>query len=161
MALYVLRNIGCAISFTFFVALFPRIAAGQPGAIEARSAKDNGEISEVSHHLEMEMERSKIMNRSRGPNNFGATVCPLICLAVLKGVDANAAIENNNLGYSACITLCAGITVVFSIPWFFLQKKRPGKLVPKGSNIISVGMKNYWRTTAMMATQLPQTLCTL
>ncbi|KAH8201231.1 hypothetical protein TruAng_004621 [Truncatella angustata] len=157
LALYIFSNIGWAISFTFFVAMFPKIAEDQPAAVDALNDKNNNLISGAEYTAKMETERSKTMNLSWAWNNVGAMVSCCLSLATLKGLDADASLENNNWGYSVCVATCAGLTLVFSIPWFFLQKPRPGKKIPDGNSAILMGLKNYCKTTATMAIHLPQT----
>jgi MFS-type transporter involved in bile tolerance (Atg22 family) len=156
LALYIFSNIGWAISFTFFVALFPKLAADQPVSIKAQNDRNDGRISDSECDARLETERSKIMNHSWAWNNVGAMIGACLCVAALKGINADASTENNNLGYSVCVALFAGLTLVFSLPWFFLEKRRPGKPVPQGTSIVAIGLRNYWKTTVTMAVQLPQ-----
>lgn len=158
LALYIFSNIGWAIAFTFSAALFPKIAADQPGALKAQADKSDGSISEAEYDVKIETERSKIMNYAWAWNNIGVTIGSCLCVAALKGINADASTENNNLGYSVCVALFAAISLVFSIPWFFLEKPRPAKPVPKGTNLVAVGLRNYWKTTVTMANRLPQAL---
>jgi MFS-type transporter involved in bile tolerance (Atg22 family) len=158
LALYIFSNIGWAIAFTFSVALFPKLAADQPGALKARRDRSDGTISQAEYDTTIEAERSKVLNYAWAWNNAAAAIGSCLCLAALKGIDADASAEKNNLGYSVCVAVFAAISLLFSIPWFFLEKPRPAQPVPKGANLVVVGLQNYWRTTVTMANRLPQAL---
>jgi MFS-type transporter involved in bile tolerance (Atg22 family) len=102
------------------------------------------------------MARSKIMNISWVWNNVGFCVCCALSLAALFGVHANDSVENNNWGYSISVAICTGFWIVFGIPWFLWEKKRPGPRIPKGDNYVTFGLKQTW-FTIKQAWKLKQT----
>ena len=90
------------------------------------------------------MARSKIMNMSYVWNNVGFTVCCALSLAALVGVGANNSIAQNNWGYSVSVAVCTGFWIIFAIPWFLWEKKRPGPKLPKGDNYLTFGFKQTY-----------------
>ncbi|EXJ73635.1 uncharacterized protein A1O5_03397 [Cladophialophora psammophila CBS 110553] len=73
----------------------------------------------------------------------------IVILAVLVGIlfalDVNASAANNLWGLSVLIAYATGVWIVLAIPWFILEKRRPGQKLPPGTNIVSVGFWNIWR----------------
>lgn len=49
--------------------------------------------------------------------------------------------KSNNWPLSIVVAFSTAIWVVLAIPWFCLEKPRPGQKVPSGMNIISVGLR--------------------
>lgn len=55
------------------------------------------------------------------------------------GLHVNDSAENNNWGLSVLIAFATGVWILCAIPWFFIERRRPGQ-DPKG-NIIIAGLK--------------------
>lgn len=55
------------------------------------------------------------------------------------GLHVNDSVENNNWGLSVLIAFATGVWVLCAIPWFIIERRRPGQ-DPKG-NIIVAGLK--------------------
>ncbi|EOD47296.1 putative autophagy-related protein 22 protein [Neofusicoccum parvum UCRNP2] len=133
------------IAYVFFNALFPKVAADQPEALHALEQKENGSITPKDYETRMQLVRSKIINRSWGWNNVGFSSGAALTLGILKGLHASDSVSLNNLGYSVCVAVMAGTSLILSIPWFILEKRRPGASVPAGQNIVSHGLRQVWR----------------
>lgn len=102
------------------------------------------------------MARSKIMNYSWVWNNVGFVICCALSLGALFGVHADESTQQNNWGYSVSTAVVTGFWIVFSIPWFLWEKRRPGPRLPPGENYLTWGYKQTW-FTAKQAWQLRQT----
>ncbi|TVY37234.1 Autophagy-related protein [Lachnellula subtilissima] len=137
MALYILSSITWCASYVFFNAIFPKLAHDLPEARTAREELLNGTIDEEQYERKCSMARSKIMNISYGWNNFGFVVCCALSLGALFGVHADDGILQNNWGYSVSVAVCTGFWIIFAIPWFLWEKKRPGPPLPKGDNYLT------------------------
>ncbi|KAH8761043.1 autophagy-related protein 22-like protein [Diaporthe sp. PMI_573] len=146
MALYVLTNIGFYVVFTFGYALFPRIADDQPEARKARLALQNQDIKESKYETTIEHIRSTIANHAWAANNVGFAVSACLCLAILKGIDADSSATKNNLGYALSTGVVGIIVLVFSVPWVFFEKRRSRLPVPEGRNIVSYGLQQTWHS---------------
>lgn len=96
------------------------------------------------------------MNLSWVFNNIGFVVCCALSLAALAGLHADDSIENNNWGYSVSVAVCTGFWIMFAIPWFLWEKKRPGPRIPIGDNYLTFGSKQTW-FTCKQAWKLKQT----
>ncbi|KAG6368881.1 hypothetical protein INS49_003099 [Diaporthe citri] len=146
MALYTLTNIGFYVVFTFGYALFPRISDDQPEARKARLALQNQEITSSEYDTKIEHVRSTIANHAWAANNVGFAVSACLCVGILKGIDADSSASKNNLGYALCTGVVGIIVLVLSVPWVFLEKRRPRLPVPEGRNIVSYGLQQTWHS---------------
>lgn len=131
-------------SYVFFNAIFPKLAHDIPEARIAREELLNGTIDEEQYERKCSMARSKIMNISYGWNNVGFVICCALSLAALFGVHADDGTAQNNWGYSVSVAVCTGFWIVFAIPWFLWEKKRPGPPLPKGDNYLTFGFKQTY-----------------
>ncbi|TVY68924.1 Autophagy-related protein [Lachnellula suecica] len=156
MALYILSSITWWSSYVFFNAIFPKLAHDLPEARIAREEFLNKVITEEEYERKCSMARSKIMNISYGWNNIGFVVCCALSLAALFGVHADDGTAQNNWGYSVSVAVCTGFWILFGIPWFLWEKKRPGPPLPKGDNYLTFGAKQTY-FAMKQAWQLKQT----
>ncbi|CZR62665.1 related to AUT4-breakdown of autophagic vesicles inside the vacuole [Phialocephala subalpina] len=156
MAVYILCSITFWASYVFFNAIFPKLAHDLPELRQAKEELLNGSINEEQFEYKCSMARSKIMNISYVWNNVGFTVCCALSLGALFGVGANDSTQQNNWGYSVSVAVCTGFWIIFAIPWFLWEKKRPGPKLPKGDNYLTFGFKQTW-FAAKQAWTLKQT----
>ena len=75
----------------------------------------------------------------------GEIVILALIVGVLYGVHATASQANNNYGLSALIAFATGVWVLLAIPWFVLEKRRPGQPLPPNMNIVMVGFWQLYR----------------
>jgi MFS-type transporter involved in bile tolerance (Atg22 family) len=143
-------------SYVFFNAIFPKLSHDLPEVHRAREELLEGKISEEEYEHKASMARSKIMNISYVWNNVGFTVCGALSLAALAGIGANDSTAQNNWGYSVSVAVCTGFWIIFAIPWFLWEKKRPGPTLPKGDSYLTFGFKQTY-FTAKQAWRLKQT----
>lgn len=132
--------------FTFGYALFPRIADDQPEARKARLALQNHEVKEPAYNTTIEHVRSTIANHAWAANNVGFAVSACLCLAILKGINADSSPAQNNLGYALSTGVVGIIVLVFSVPWVFFEKRRPRLPVPQGRDIVGYGLQQTWHS---------------
>jgi len=144
MALYILSAITFWASYVFFNAIFPKLSHDLPELRVAKEELLNGSISEDEYEYKCSMARSKIMNISYVWNNVGFTACCALSLAALAGVGADYSTAQNNWGYSVSVAVCTGFWILFAIPWFLWEKKRPGPPLPKTDNYLTFGIKQTY-----------------
>ncbi|KAJ8118940.1 hypothetical protein ONZ43_g3894 [Nemania bipapillata] len=142
VALYVVGLICYQLTLTYWTAAFPSLARNTPHLKEAARAYAEGAISQADYDLQDEMERSRLSNVAFCIQSAGEVVILAIIVGILFGVDVNASTEANNWGLSVLIAFATAVWLVLSIPWFLVEKRRPGLRIPPGKNIISVG---FWQ----------------
>ncbi len=106
---------------------------------------ESGEISRDDYDFADMMQRNRIYNVAFIMQSAGEIVILAVLVGILFALDVNASAANNLWGLSVLIAYATGVWMVLSIPWFVLEKKRPGQQLPPGMNIISVGFWNIYR----------------
>jgi MFS-type transporter involved in bile tolerance (Atg22 family) len=74
------------------------------------------------------------------------------------GLHVNASEANNNWGLSVLIAFASGVWLLLAIPWFWLEKRRPGQ--DPGMNIVLAGFWQLYRAFSQIW-QLKQSLAYL
>ena len=77
--------------------------------------------------------------------SLGEIVILAIIVGVLYGVNVTASQANNNWGLSVLIAVATGVWVLLAIPWFILEKRRPGQALPPNMHIVMVGFWQLYR----------------
>ena len=58
-----------------------------------------------------------------------------IIVGLMYAVDVRASEANNNWGLSVLIAFATGVWLLLALPWFVLEKRRPGQPVPPNMNM--------------------------
>lgn len=97
-------------------------------------------------------------------SNVAFTVCSvgeLVILAVIQGmlygIHADRDEQSNTTALSAVVAFSAGAWVLCAIPWFVLEKHRPGQPLPPGTNYLTAAVKQAF-LAAKHLRRLRQTL---
>ena len=75
----------------------------------------------------------------------GEIIILALIVGVLFGVHVKASEANNNYGLSALIAFATGVWLLLAIPWFILEKRRPGQPLPPNLNIVMAGFWQLYR----------------
>ncbi|KAI1269935.1 MFS general substrate transporter [Xylariaceae sp. FL1019] len=142
IGLYIVGLICYQLTLTYWTAAFPSLARNTPLLKEAARAYADGEITHHEYDHQDEMERSRLSNIAFYIQSVGEIVILAIIVGILFGVKVDASTENNNRGQSVLIAFSTGVWLLLSIPWFIIEKKRPGLKVPPGQNMVTVG---FWQ----------------
>ncbi|KAI0402379.1 MFS general substrate transporter [Xylaria palmicola] len=140
VGLYIVGLICYQLTLTYWTAAFPSLARNTPRLRAAARAYAQGEISQADYDGQDEMERSRLSNTAFCIQSIGEVVILAVIVGILFGLDVNASTEANNWGLSVLIAFATAVWLVLSIPWFLLEKSRPGLKIPPGRNIVSVGL---------------------
>lgn len=143
--LYMVGLIAYQMCITFWTAAFPGLARNTRHMREKAEQYENREITRDDYDFADMMERNRIYNVAFIMQSSGEIVILAILVGILFALDVNASAANNLWGLSVLIAYATGVWLVLAIPWFILEKRRPGQPLPAGKNIISVGLWNIWR----------------
>ncbi|OQV02542.1 hypothetical protein CLAIMM_07727 [Cladophialophora immunda] len=143
--LYMIGLISYQMCITFWTAAFPGLARNTPEMREKAVQYENREISRDEYDFADMMERNRIYNVAFIMQSAGEIVILAVLVGILFALDVNASAANNLWGLSVLIAYATGVWIVLAIPWFILEKRRPGQQLPPGTNIVSVGFWNIWR----------------
>ncbi|KAI8980030.1 MFS general substrate transporter [Trametes punicea] len=141
VALYILGLITYQCALTFWTAAFPGLARNLPRVQESALQVVSGEKT-LSDHADYEsLERNRISNISFAVCSAGEIVILAIMVGILKGLKSDASTENNTKAFSALIAFSGGVWLLCALPWFFLEKRRPGLALPPGASMLTIGFK--------------------
>ncbi|MCJ1256585.1 hypothetical protein MMC24_004409 [Lignoscripta atroalba] len=144
-------------TLTFWTAAFPGLARNTPQLRAKAEEYTAGAINRDEYDFADMMQRSRLSNMAFYIQSLGEIVILAVIVGVLFGVNVNASQENNNWGLSVLIAFATGIWALLAIPWFVLEKRRPGQPLPPNMNIIMVGFWQLYRALTQIW-QLKQSL---
>ncbi|KAE8417327.1 putative autophagy protein [Aspergillus pseudocaelatus] len=151
VGLYIVGLIAYQTTLTFWTAAFPGLARNTPEMKAKADAYTAGAISRDEYDQADTIERSRLANIAFYVQSCAEVVILAIIVGIMFGVRVNASEENNNWGLSVLIAFASGVWLLVSLPWFFLEKRRPGQ-DPQGRNIFVAGLwqlyyaaKQVWR----------------
>lgn len=116
-----------------------------------------GSISRAEYDRVDSMSRSKMYNIPNYVVSPFQVLILAICTMMLYRLGANESDAKSNWGISVVIAFNTTLGLVFALPWFVLEKRRPGQTPPANMNIIRAGLWQ-WRQTASHIWRLKQTL---
>ncbi|KAI0648981.1 autophagy-related protein 22-like protein [Trametes meyenii] len=144
VALYILGLITYQCALTFWTAAFPGLARDLPEVQDSAEKLLSGEKS-TSEHADLEsMERNRISNVSFAVCSAGEIVILAVMVGILKGLHSDASTENNTKAFSVLIAFSGGVWLLCALPWFLIEKRRPGLALPAGASMLTIGFKQTW-----------------
>ncbi|KAH9897121.1 autophagy-related protein 22-like protein [Xylariomycetidae sp. FL2044] len=138
--LYIVGLICYQLTLTYWTAAFPGLARNTPAMRDATREHAEGQIDHAEYHRRDEVARSRLSNVAFTIQSLGEVVILAVIVGILFGVHVNESTAANNWGLSVLIAFATGVWLVLALPWFVLEKKRPGLKIPAGQGIISVGL---------------------
>lgn len=137
-------------TLTFWTAAFPGLARNTPQLRAKAEQLANGNISRDEYDYADMLQRSRLSNMAFYIQSCGEVVILALIIGVLYGVHVTASEANNNYGLSALIAFATGVWVLLAIPWFILEKRRPGQPLPPNMNIVMVGFWQLYRAVTQI-----------
>lgn len=140
VGLYMVGLIAYQTTLTFWTAAFPGLARN---TVEMKTKADEfkaGTISREEYDFADTMKRSQLANVAFYVQSVAEIFILAIIVGIMFGLHVDDSEANNNWGLSVLIAFASGVWLLVSIPWFFLEKRRPG-LDTSGQNIILAGLK--------------------
>ncbi|KAF8183910.1 MFS general substrate transporter [Pholiota molesta] len=141
VALYILGLITYQCSLTFWTAAFPGLAHNLPEVIMSREDEQNGSKTLEEHARFHSLSRNRISNISFAVCSAGEIIILAIMVGILKGIHAEDSTENNTKGFSVLIAFSGAVWLICALPWFFVEKRRPGLQLPPGTTLLTIGLK--------------------
>ena len=81
------------------------------------------------------MQRTRLSNMAFYIQSLGEILILAVIVGVMYGVNVDASVANNNYGLSVLIAFATGVWVLLAIPWFVIEKRRPGQPLPPNMNM--------------------------
>ncbi|KAL1707875.1 autophagy-related protein 22-like protein [Schizophyllum commune] len=140
-ALYVLGLITYQCVLTFWTAAFPGLARDLPEVKQSLADVKGGDKTAEEHTKLTSLSRNRISNLSFTVCSVGEIVVLAIMVGILKAIHSDESTENNTKAFSVLIAFSGGVWLLCAIPWFLIEKRRPGLTMPPGTNLLTVGFK--------------------
>lgn len=137
-------------TLTFWTAAFPGLARNTPELRAKAEELTNGTITRDDYDYADTLQRSRLSNMAFYIQSCGEIVILALIVGVLYGVHVTASEANNNYGLSVLIAFATGVWVLLAIPWFVLEKRRPGQSLPSNMNIVMVGFWQLYRAISQI-----------
>lgn len=149
VGLYIVGLIAYQTTLTFWTAAFPSLAAASAEMRETATEFAHGNISREEYEYADTMKRSQLANVAFYIQSVAEIIILAVIVGIMFGVDVNASDAKNNWGLSVLIAFATGVWLLVSIPWFFLEKRRPGQ-DPGSRNVIMAGLSNLYFAMSQM-----------
>ncbi|KAJ5147583.1 hypothetical protein N7526_000935 [Penicillium atrosanguineum] len=143
VGLYIVGLIAYQTTLTFWTAAFPSLARNSAEMREKASEFAHGNISREEYDYADTMKRSQLANVAFYIQSVAEILILAVIVGIMFGVDVNASEARNNWGLSVLIAFASGVWLLVSLPWFFLEKRRPGQ-DPGSRNIIMAGLSQLY-----------------
>ncbi|KAI0479384.1 autophagy-related protein 22-like protein [Xylariaceae sp. FL0804] len=158
-ALYMLGLICYQLTLTYWTAAFPALARNSPHLREAARAVANGEIDRATYDKRDEVERSRLSNVAFYIQSVGEIVILAVVVGLLYAVHdgPGATTAANNWGLSVLIAFSTAVWLALALPWFALERTRPGLRLPAGRGAVGAGLWQL-REAASQVWRLRQSL---
>lgn len=130
---------------TFWTAAFPGLARNTPQLRAKAEEYCAGHITRDEYDFADMMQRSRLSNVSFYVQSCGEIVILAMIVGILFGVDVEASQANNTRGLSVLIAFATGAWLLLAIPWFAIEKRRPGQEVPPKMNMYhTLFLPRFW-----------------
>ena len=130
---------------TFWTAAFPGLARNTPELREKAEEYEAGKVGREEYDFADMMQRNRIQNVAFIVQSAGEILILAVIVGIMWAINVNASAERNNLGLSVLIAFATAVWLILAIPWFVLEKRRPGQALPANMNIVSVGLWQLYR----------------
>ncbi|KAJ6002582.1 hypothetical protein N7451_005129 [Penicillium sp. IBT 35674x] len=143
VGLYIVGLIAYQTTLTFWTAAFPSLARNSAEMREKASDFAHGNISREEYDYADTMKRSQLANVAFYIQSVAEILILAIIVGIMFGIDVNASQAKNDWGLSVLVAFASGVWLLVSLPWFFLEKRRPGQ-DPGSRNIIMAGLSQLY-----------------
>ncbi|GIJ88787.1 hypothetical protein Asppvi_007714 [Aspergillus pseudoviridinutans] len=142
VGLYIVGLIAYQTTLTFWTAAFPGLARNTAEMKDRADAYVAGSISREEYDNADTMARSRLANVAFYVQSVAEIVILAVIVGIMFGLRVDESQSNNNWGLSVLIAFASGVWLLVSLPWFVLEKRRPGQ--DPGRNIIVAGLTQLY-----------------
>ncbi|KAH8894151.1 putative autophagy protein [Thozetella sp. PMI_491] len=154
--LYVIGSLAANVATAFYAATFPGLVRDLPELIQSEHDVAEGAKSPADHEKLDSYERSKLYNLV----NITGSALVVVTYAVAVGISAAIGYQTDDekiKSYRVLMGYFGIITVICTVPFFIVQKHRPGQQLPDGAKWWLVGPQQVW-SAMKSASKLKQCL---
>jgi len=143
LGLYIVGLIAYQLCLTYWTAAFPGLARNTRALRDEARKYEAGEISREQYEFTDSMKRNEISNTAFYIQSLGEILILAVIVGIMFGIGVNQSEQKNNWGLSVLIAFATGVWLLLALPWFALEKKRPGQ--DPGMNIVIAGFWQLYR----------------
>ena len=143
MGLYIVGLIAYQTCLTFWTAAFPGLARDTKEMREKAAELSNGEMEPEQYYFHESVMRSKLSNLAFYVQSCGEMIILAVIVGIMFGLHVDDGDAENTWGLSVIIAFAAGVWLLVSLPWFFLERRRPG--IDPEMNIVLAGILQLYR----------------
>lgn len=143
LGLYIVGLIAYQLCLTYWTAAFPGLARNTRELREEARRFEEGEVSRAEYDFADSMKRNELSNMAFYIQSLGEIVILAVIVGIMFALRVNDSEERNNWGLSVLIAFATGCWLLLALPWFALEKRRPGQ--DPGMNIVVAGLWQLWR----------------
>lgn len=128
-------------TLTFWTAAFPGLARNTPQLRAKAEEYSSRKISRDEYDFADMMQRSRLSNTAFYVQSCGEIIILAIIVGILYSINVRASEANNNWGLSVLIGFATAVWLLLAIPWFAIEKRRPGQQIPPNMNVYGVSTR--------------------
>ncbi|KAL5523302.1 hypothetical protein ACEPAF_1569 [Sanghuangporus sanghuang] len=144
VALYILGLITFQGALTFWTAAFPGLARDLPEVRASAKEVQNGDKLPEEHAKFESLHRNRISNVAFAICSMGEILILAVMVGILKALKSDESTANNTKAFSVLIAFSGGVWLLCALPWFLLEKRRPGLSLPPGTSLLTIGFRQTY-----------------
>lgn len=148
LGLYIVGLIAYQLCLTYWTAAFPGLARNTRELREQAQKFEEGVVTREDYDFYDSMKRNELSNMAFYIQSLGEIVILAVIVGIMFGLRVNDSEARNNEGLSVLIAFATGVWLLLSVPWFILEKRRPGQ--DPGMNIVLAGLWQLWRAVTQI-----------
>ena len=148
--LYIIGLIAYQTTLTFWTAAFPGLARNTKELRLKAEQYSSKAISRDEYDYADTLQRSRLSNIAFFVQSVGEVFILAVIVGVLYGVKVRDSTANNDYGISVLIAFATGVWLLLALPWFWIEKRRPGNSLPPGMNVVMAGFWQLYRAVTQI-----------
>ncbi|KAL4931268.1 vacuole effluxer Atg22 like-domain-containing protein [Aspergillus undulatus] len=120
------RIVAYQTTLTFWAAAFPGLARNTTEMKTKADEYQAGSITREEYDFADTMKRSQLANIAFYVQSVAEIFILAIIVGIMLGLRVDDSEQNNNWSLSVLIAFASGVWLLVSLPWFFIEKRRPG-----------------------------------
>lgn len=131
-------------ALTFWTAAFPGLTRHLPEVQESAREAQAGSKTLEEHTKFESLSRNRVSNISFAVSSVGEVFILVIMVGILEAMKVGDSTENNTKAFSVLIAFSGAVWLLCALPWFVLEKRRPGLALPSGTSLFTIGFRQTY-----------------
>lgn len=127
-------------ALTFSTVAFPALTRHLPEVRRSAQEVQSRNKTLRDHGRFEPLSRNRVSNVSFAVSSLGETFILAMMVGILEAIKAEDSSENNTRAFSVLIAFSGGVWLLCALPWFPLEKRRPG------TSLLTIGFRQTYVT---------------